>query len=155
MKVTGIYCLLIAILVVPGFTAAEVYRWTDEYGRVHYGDKPTSGSSEINVKNKSGAGKAADKPARPVSRLEAQQRYLRARELERADKKQARAEAKQLKAERKRNCEQAKKDQKKYKYASGLYDKGKDGERHYLSFKERDAYQKKLDAGVKKWCGRS
>ena len=26
---------------------AEVYKWVDEKGAVHYGDKPTSGSKQV------------------------------------------------------------------------------------------------------------
>jgi hypothetical protein len=130
---------------------AGVYKWVDAQGRVHYGDKPTSNNAdEVKIKDQNGSGQA-DQPA---SRREMQQRFLRAREEERNEKKKARAKAERKRAEMKRNCEQAKREYDKYRYAGSIYEKGKDGQREYLSFKEREEYEKSLAARVKKWCGR-
>ena len=129
---------------------AEVYKWVDEQGRVHYGDKPTSeNANEVKIKSAPTSGQAGQSGKRKAL----QERFLRAREDERKEKQKARAEQKQKRAEAKRNCEQAKKDYDKYRYASGLYHKGEDGEREYLSFKQRAEYEKSLLAKIKKWCG--
>jgi len=32
--------LFILVLIIPFVCIAEVYKWTDEHGRVHYGDSP-------------------------------------------------------------------------------------------------------------------
>jgi hypothetical protein len=130
---------------------AGVYKWVDANGHVHYGDKPNSNNAdEVRIKDQYGAGQS-DQPA---SRYEMQQRFLRAREEERNEKKRARAEAKRKRAEVKRKCEHAKKEHDKYRDAGSIYVKGKSGEREYLSFKEREDYEKSLAARVKKWCGR-
>jgi glutaredoxin len=42
--------LLMALLVVSSATMAEVYKWIDESGRVHYGDNPSS-SAQTTVVN--------------------------------------------------------------------------------------------------------
>ncbi|WP_172597564.1 DUF4124 domain-containing protein [Sulfuriflexus mobilis] len=133
------------------FVQAGVYKWVDADGRVHYGDKPTSNQAdEIKIKKQPASGQT-DQSAK---RKDLRERFLRAREEERAEKQKARAEEKQKKAEAKRNCAQAKKEYDKYRHASSLYIKGKDGERQHLSFKERDEYEKSLAAKVKKWCGK-
>lgn len=138
-------CLVMLTLPVQ----AEVYKWVDAQGRVHYGDRPTTNDADkVKIKDQNVSGQS-DQPA---SRHELQQRFLRARAEERREKQQARAEEKQKKAQAKRNCEQAKKEYDKYRFAGGLYVKGKDGERQYLSFKEREEYEKSLAAKVKKWC---
>ena len=140
--------IFLAILASP--VQAGVYKWIDENGRVHYGDKPTSNNAnEVKIKDQNGAGQS-DQPA---SRHEMQQRFLRAREEERNEKKRARAESKRKRAEATRKCELAKKEYDKYRYAGSIYVKGKDGEREYLSFKERETYEKSLAARVNKWCG--
>lgn len=40
-------------LIIPFVAKAEIYKWTDSGGKVHYSDKPnnTAGSSRVNVKN--------------------------------------------------------------------------------------------------------
>jgi hypothetical protein len=145
------YFIWIFLAMMASPVQAGVYKWIDENGRVHYGDKPTSNiADEVKIKDQHGAGQS-DQPA---SRHEMQQRFLRAREEERNEKKRARAEAKRKHAEATRKCEQAKKEYDKYRYAGSIYVKGKGGEREYLSFKERETYEKSLAAKVKKWCGR-
>lgn len=139
----------ILLLLVTSLAEAGVYKWVDEQGRVHYGDKPTSTTAdEINVKDQP----APQQSESAVSRKEKQQRFLRAREDERKEKQQALAEEKQKRAEAERNCERAKKEYDKYRYAGSIYVKGKDGEREHLSFKQREAYEASLAARVKKWC---
>lgn len=139
----------ILLLLVTSLAEAGIYKWVDEQGRVHYGDKPTSTTAdEINVKDQP----APQQPGLAASRKEKQQRFLRAREDERKEKQQALAEEKQKRAEAKRNCEQAERDYKKYHYAGSIYEKRKDGEREYLSASQREAYEASLAAKIKKWC---
>ena len=32
--------LLFIVLLIPGLASAEIYRWTDAQGRVHFGERP-------------------------------------------------------------------------------------------------------------------
>jgi hypothetical protein len=151
--VTGLRASLIGIclVVLTAPVQAEVYKWLDENGRVHYGDRPDSkNADEIRIKDQYGSGQS-DQPA---SRYEMQQRFLRAREEERNEKKRARAEAKRKQSEMKYKCEKAKKEYNKYHHAGSVYVKGKDGKREYLSSREREEYEKSLATKVKKWCRR-
>lgn len=141
--------IFLVVLTAP--VQAGVYKWVDENGRVHYGDKPISqNADEVRIKDQYGSGQS-DQPA---SRYEMQQRFLRAREEDRNEKKRAKADAKRKQAEATLRCEQAKREYKKYRHAGSVYVKGKGGEREYLSFKEREDYEKSLAADVNKWCGR-
>jgi len=142
-----VICLTLVMLA-PGLQAG-VYKWVDDQGRVHYGDKPTTANAdEVDIKARSGVVQTGQ----PASRRELQQRFLRAREAERREKQQAAAEKKKKLAKAKRDCARAKKEYDKYRYARGLYVKGKDGEREYLSFKDRASYEKSLAAKITKWC---
>lgn len=139
----------IIMILMTSLLQAGVYKWVDEQGRVHYGDKPVSDNAgEVKLKEQN----SSEPSSLSDSRIEKQQRFLRAREEERAEKKQALAEEKRKKAEAKRNCTRAKKEYDKYRYAGSIYEKSKDGERKYLSFKDREEYEKSLAAKVKKWC---
>ena len=42
--------VLIVLLAVGGNVAAQIYRWTDEQGRVHYGSQPPPGQKADSVK---------------------------------------------------------------------------------------------------------
>ena len=139
----------ICIVLISSTVQAGVYKWVDEQGRVHYGDKPTtSNAGEVKIKQQP----ASDQTSQPAKRKSLQDRFLRAREEERKEKQKASAEKKKQKAVAKRKCEQAKKEYDKYRYAGSIYVKGKDGGREYLSFKEREKYEKSLAAKIKKWC---
>ena len=41
--------LLIAALL-PTLATAEIYRWTDEQGRVHFGQRPVAGAETVQVR---------------------------------------------------------------------------------------------------------
>lgn len=43
--------------------AEEVYKWTDQNGRVHYGDRPKAGAQVVDVKPGSGTGEPSDEEA--------------------------------------------------------------------------------------------
>jgi hypothetical protein len=43
------HLLLIAVLL-PTLATAEIYRWTDEQGRVHFAQRPVAGAETVEVK---------------------------------------------------------------------------------------------------------
>ena len=111
------FLLLVCCCLLPVFVHAEIYKWVDENGRTHYGDRPHVNSESVNVR---------ERPQQPnvkvpADRLEKQQRFLRAREIERAKKQQAEAKEKHQAAKRKRNCERAKQELHRQQTATGLY----------------------------------
>ena len=139
----------ILMLMLTMSVEAGVYKWVDENGKVHYGDKPISSTAdEIKLKKNSKSGTHSE----PANRKDLQQRFLRARKEDRAEKDKARKEAKRERAEKKIKCASAKKEYDKYRYAGSIYNKGKDGEREYMSVKERAAYERSLSDTVKRWC---
>ena len=128
---------------------AEVYKWVDEHGNVHYGDRPGNARSEqIQIKT-------APAPPDPdaAEHREKSQKLLNELSEEQAEKKQADAKQEQEEAQRKANCELAKKNLDTYEHAATLYVKDKNGERHNLT---DDEYKKAMESSrdaVKKWCG--
>lgn len=142
--ITGIFIVAMSLSVQAG-----VYKWTDAQGRIHYGDKPsTDEADEVKIRKQVDGNQAGQ----PAARQQLQERFLRSREEERAEKKKAKAEEKRKQVEARNKCAQAKKDYDRYRYASSIYLEGKGGEREHLSFKEREAYEKSVAAKVKKWC---
>jgi len=52
MKVPGFFLAFLALVLVIGTSSAEIYRWVDEKGVVHFSDSPTQNVSEASVKEK-------------------------------------------------------------------------------------------------------
>lgn len=129
---------------------AEIYRWTDKNGKVHFSDKPIGEKSEtLDIKVQKSA------PVSAKSRDERKQQaegFLRARQEEREEQNKKIAEKKQLKVKKKANCKKFKKEYKKITEAGAVYYKNKDGTRDWLEPKRRNKEEARLKAAIKKWC---
>ncbi|MET1077893.1 MAG: DUF4124 domain-containing protein [Pseudomonas sp.] len=42
--------LLWCVVLLPGLASAEIYRWTDAQGQVHFGERPVAGGERVDVK---------------------------------------------------------------------------------------------------------
>ncbi len=107
--------------------AAGVYRWVDEQGKVHYGDRPPSEAKSTPLEIE-----AAPTPSPENKRRRAKiQRLLNATEPG-----PARAQAEAEQARKARNCETARRKVAFYERANSLFRLGPDGERLYSSDKD-------------------
>jgi hypothetical protein len=130
--------------------AAEVYKWTDAEGRVHFGDRPPqSGADAVPLSRK------AQSISAPTAdeRLDKQRRLLHAFEEERRQRRDAQAQAQQEKTTRQRNCVEARDDLRSQEVAGALYRLGADGQRIYLDAAERARALEETRAAVRHWCG--
>jgi glutaredoxin-like YruB-family protein len=50
MKVPGLFLAFLALVLVNGTSSAQIYKWVDESGVVHFSDTPTQSASEAGVK---------------------------------------------------------------------------------------------------------
>ncbi len=130
--------------------SAEVYKWTDAEGRVHFSDRPAQdGAETVSMPE------AADGPAdTPEERLEKQRKLLHAFEEERRQKRDAQEQARQDKAERQRNCVEARDDLHNQETAGALYRLGPDGQREFLDDAQREQALAQARAAVERWCGK-
>lgn len=42
--------LLLTLILMPALASAQIYRWTDADGRVHFGQRPPAGAEQIEVR---------------------------------------------------------------------------------------------------------
>ncbi|AEA83023.1 conserved hypothetical protein [Stutzerimonas stutzeri DSM 4166] len=42
--------LLLTLILMPALASAQIYRWTDAEGRVHFGQRPPAGAEQIEVR---------------------------------------------------------------------------------------------------------
>lgn len=93
--------LMACFVVNTGF--AEVYKWVDDKGKVHFGDRPPAKSQAVELD----LPESKEPPATTVSDLERkrrQQRLVKALEEERREKERIEAEKKRKKEQRIAKC---------------------------------------------------
>lgn len=138
--------MLILVLAAPA--AAEIYRWTDSQGRVHYGDRPGRADAQAVPlpTPSSGLGVNPDEAA-------AQERLLRTREDERAAEQAARTKAAAERERRRRNCAIARDRYRRVRSAVYVYEPQVDGSRRVYGDDERCAAEARAEAAKRHWCG--
>jgi hypothetical protein len=119
-------------------SATDVYRWTDENGVVHFGERPPQvGGERIELRQQ--PGQAKDLDAAAADRRQRQQRLLDAYSYERSRKKQQQAEVEAAEARDARRCDRLKRHWRSLSWGGPVYYGQDDGGRRYLSESERNA----------------
>lgn len=126
---------------------AEIYKWVDDQGRTHYGDKPTESSKEIEVNTQK-----KDLINTGESREERRQKLLDSFDEDRARKNEEKEKQKQAKEKHMRQCAFAKDRLRRYERAGYLYNLDKDGNRVVISKEERKQTVDGLRDNIKKYC---
>lgn len=119
------------VLIIAGLGAshvlADVYKWTDKSGSVHYSDKPPSDA----VKPIPGTGASTD-PSQAIKALaEKEQDYKKRQEEAAKAKEKADKEADQARI-RQQNCDNARKQLSQLQSSQRLYTTSPSGSRIYL-----------------------
>ena len=128
--------------------AAEIYKWVDENGKVHYGDHPTAQAAEKIIIHKS-----ANADANYQNELEKQTRLLEIYTEERQEQQQLQEKIREDNATRDRNCNLAKKNLAGMKTASFLYEATDDPlNPRILNQTERATETAKAETAVQRWC---
>lgn len=145
MRVILVFCLL---NFVPSVNA-EIYKWVDEYGRVHYDDKPpiTSQKQLMDINEESNAVKSI-----PESRTEKRRKLLDAIDEDRQLKKEQEAKEKKKKARMLKQCHIARDNLKLYQRSHSVYDLDKDGNRVTLPSSARDEVIANVKKQIKQYC---
>ena len=145
--VLRISLLLLLVFVFP--VSAEIYKWTDSDGNIHFGDRPSDieSATELDIKvnknsgitNSSGNKKDRDYLLKKIEE----------EKLEDAEKKKKRiAENKK----RKKRCSSYKRSYQVHIQSNRTYRMSPDGERTYLTEEQRENKKKKLIRGIEKYC---
>ena len=132
---------LVLALAMP-VASAQIYKWVDEKGRVHYGEKPPAGAKPSTVKPPP----QANAPAKGED-IQAKEIEFRQRQVERQIDAEKQA---QEAANRKALCENAK-ERLLFAERVNLYRREK-GEKVFLSDAERQAEIASRRAAVAQYC---
>ena len=151
MKLIGI-SLIIGLSILSPVTEAEIYKWVDENGQVHYGEKPpeeNKSTTEFKLKKQQQTNTI---PATPAERKRKQEQLIRALSEERQIKEEAKAKQEKEEAKRRRQCMYARDRLKSYEQANLIYRLNDKGERVYYSDQQRDSMVARYKADIAKHC---
>jgi len=138
--------LLFILLLAPALAAAEIYRWTDAQGRVHFGEKPGgAGAETVEVKPQ-----VVERDQATLEREQRTQQYFDARRDERA-RADARADA--ARAERVKECRQLREELAQIQRGGRYYVVDDQGERNYISEERLEAERSRLSSRIAARCG--
>ena len=126
--------------------ATEVYKWTDDAGHVHFGDKPPASAAErVTIRS-------APTPAATSPQQDRLHRMLDDYARERQTRETNEAERAQAETIRERRCTVAKRRRHAAENANFLYDYDAAGERRVLDGADYDAALARLRADVEEAC---
>jgi hypothetical protein len=148
------------ILVALSFgVSAEVYRWVDKDGRVHYSDQPPPPGARQDkelrgVQRRPGAAEATEEGAEPAARptYQEQDAEFRRRQVEQAERAAQAQKEREEAATRQRNCEQARNQLAALRSGQRVARFNAQGERVYLDDQQIGQEVSRAEKSVADWC---
>ena len=148
----AIACLMMFVVSASGITLAnDIYKWTDDDGNVHYGDRPSGDSSEERLAISSKPTNSANVQARVEPRYErdvATKEEAAAAAGEGPSEEDLQAQAK----EKAQKCETYKARLQKFVTSRRLYKQDEAGERVYLDEEQTQAARERVENQVQEYC---
>ena len=141
------YILVLSLVITP--VSAGVYKWTDEDGNVHFGDRPANldSATEITIRSDNNTGvtnSSGNKKEREYLLRKIEEEKLA--DVEKRKKRSAEEK------KRKKRCNYYKSRYQSHIQSNRTYRTSPEGERYYLTDEERAARKKKLSKNVAKYC---
>jgi len=128
---------LVGLLLFPCLAFAQVYRWVDETGQVHFGQQPQGANAQpVEVRPQ-----VVERDAATQEREERAERYFQARRDEQAQAAQARREQQ---AQLVKECTQLRAQLASMPEGRRYFHQGANGERHYYTDQQLDAARRQL-----------
>ena len=143
--------LLLSIFIPVQTLHAEIYKWIDKNGNVHFGDKPDEDADNVESVEIRQSTPRSD----PVleRRLDEQNKVLKVLEEDREEREADREKADKEREVRKKKCDWARDYKRRLDSAGPIYKLDKEGNRVYFNEEENKAERRKVEDLLRKWCG--
>lgn len=141
MRVTPI--VFLALLASPWATA-EIYRWVDSQGNVHFDSRPRPGAEQVYVRPQ-----VIERDEATREREARTERFFEARRQEQQVADQA---ASQQYAQRERTCRQLREELSRLSHGGRYFSADANGERVYYSDEEIGAARRQLTRRISQHC---
>lgn len=143
------YLLVIMIMLAGSPLHAEIYKWVDENGQVHFTQHPPEQEATVITPDvNSKVNKTSSKRQKEI------QRWLNAQEAEQQQINKKEHERKQNDAESRKKCAEARDMLRTYEQSSGVYRLDEQGNRKFGNKKDKHNALVWARAQVEKWCGK-
>ncbi|GAC1031910.1 DUF4124 domain-containing protein [Pseudomonas sp. No.21] len=137
--------LLLLVVLLPGLASAEIYRWTDASGKVHFSERPQAGAQQVQVKPQ-----VVERDEATREREQRTEQFFDARRQEQAEAQRKAADARN---QRQQQCGKLRSDLARLREGASFYRLDEKGERQYYSDGEIDAARRQLTAEISQHCG--
>jgi len=136
--------LLLTLILMPALASAQIYRWTDADGRVHFGQRPPAGAEQIEVRPQ-----VVERDDQTREREARSERFFDAR---RQEQQAAREQASQTRAAREQECQSLRSQLSRLQLGGRFFRNDAAGERVYYSDSELEAARQRLAARISQVC---
>ncbi|PTS83107.1 DUF4124 domain-containing protein [Pseudomonas sp. HMWF032] len=136
--------ILLSLMLLPGLAMAEIYRWTDANGQVHFSQRPAPGAQQVEVKPQ-----VVERDQLTREREERTSRFFDARRDEQA---QASAEAAERQSKRAAECQDLRSRLGNIPEGFSYYRTAANGEREYYSDQQIDTARQQLQRQIAERC---
>lgn len=144
-----ILALAVCIMAIPVLaTAQSVYKWTDEEGVTHFGDRQPSGTQSESVSIRTGK-QSGSSPASPQQKIQ----QIDEQEAENEERESMSAAEEAREKQRAANCETARNNLALIRTGSRIKAQGDDGEERYLSSDEIEEKRAQFEEIAELNCG--
>lgn len=133
------------LILLPLLATAEIYRWTDAKGTLHYGERPPAGAQKVDVRPQ-----VIERDAATQAREERTERFFGARREEQA---KTAVEAQQKQSSRNERCRALRSNLGTLNSGRKLYYRDDKGERVFYSDEQLNTARRKIDARLAADCG--
>ncbi|MFN0159875.1 MAG: DUF4124 domain-containing protein [Burkholderiales bacterium] len=140
--------LLPALLAVTP-VAAQVYKWVDEKGRTHYGERPPASGKSKEMPIREAAPKSDRAAGAATPSVKDQETAFRQRQVKREEEE---AKAAKDTAVRERQCKSARGDLADLQVQRRVFTRNDRGEREFMSDTERESRVAQLQSEVNRFC---
>jgi len=146
------WAFMVCLFCLAQAASTEVFRWTDEHGRVHYGERPPRSGAARRIDLPPAKTPSAVPDEGMVQRRARQERLLDSYAYERERKAAAAARDAEAEASRAAHCESLRRRWRRLSWAGPLYVRGAGGDRDYLSDEQRLAAKQRMRPAYQKAC---
>ena len=144
------FALMLVLIGAATNAAGEIYKWTDEEGNVHFGDKPVAEDSErVAIRSR------PTNPERVQSQVQSRAEAAAKAAEEQAAATPAGPTAEELQArleERAKKCDTYRERLQRFVTSRRIYREDENGERVYMNEEEMQEAREKVENQVQEYC---
>ncbi|MDH4869219.1 DUF4124 domain-containing protein [Pseudomonas sp. BN515] len=136
--------LLCCLLLIPAIAGAEIYRWTDAQGQVHFSETPREGAEVVSVK--------PQVVERDQATREREARTEKIHDARRQEQAAAVEKAEVAREQRQKLCGEWRDQQGQLSHGGPYYRLDERGERQYYTDQQIESFRRKLAESLARDC---